>query len=204
RVSGSVFSFAGYPPPEPIGQRRWTRIVAVAAVIIGATYLTWRLLFTMAWDAWWISVPLYLLELHAYLGILLFIPSSWDLDARRPARRVTTPEPRVAILLPTYNESVDILLPTIAAAMAARLPHETWVLDDGDRPSVRQLAEELGARYVARAEHNHAKAGNINNVLPLLNVDFVAILDADHVAEPDILEKTLGYFNDPKVALVQT
>jgi cellulose synthase/poly-beta-1,6-N-acetylglucosamine synthase-like glycosyltransferase len=176
----------------------------VSAVVIGAAYLIWRLLFTIAWDAWWVSIPLYLLELHAYLGLLLFIPSTWDLDANRPARRVTAPESRVAILLPTYNESVDILLPTIAAAIATRLPHETWVLDDGNRPAVKRLAEELGAIYVARAEHSHAKAGNINHVLPLLDVDFVAILDADHVAEPDLLEKTLGYFDDPDVALVQT
>ncbi len=27
---------------------------------------------------------------------------------------------------------------------------------------------------------------------------------ADHVAEPELLEKTLGYFDDPRVALVQT
>lgn len=145
-----AFPFAGYPPPEPKGPRRWTRFVAIAAVVIGAAYLTWRLLFTIAWESWWISVPLFLLEVHAYLGLLLFIPSTWDLDAIRPARRVTEPESRVAILIPTYNESVDILLPTLAAAIATRLPHETWVLDDGDRPAVKQLAEELGASYVTR------------------------------------------------------
>jgi cellulose synthase (UDP-forming) len=88
--------------------------------------------------------------------------------------------------------------------MAVRLPHETWVLDDGDRPEIWYLAEQLGANYLSRRDHDHAKAGNINHALPLLEVDFVVMLDADHVAEPELLEKTLGYFDDPKVALVQT
>ncbi len=199
-----AFPFAGYPPPEPVAPRRWTRFVALAAMAIGAAYLVWRAGFTVAWDAWWVSVPLLLLEVHAYISLLLFVPVTWDLDAIPPCRRVTTPELRVAILIPTYNESADILLPTIAAALVVRLPHETWVLDDGDRPEIWDLAQRLGANYLSRKEHTHAKAGNINHALPLLDVDFLVILDADHVAEPGLLEKTLGYFDDPEVALVQT
>lgn len=198
------FPLAGYPPPERPWPRRWARFVGMTAVVVGAAYLAWRAAFTIAWDDWWVSIPLFLLELHAYLSLLLFVPVTWDLDAIRPRRKVTRPESRVAVLIPTYNESADILLPAIAAAIAIRLPHETWVLDDGNRPAIEQLAGELGAKYVARTEHSHAKAGNINNVLPMLDVDLVVILDADHVAEPDLLENTLGYFDDPRVALVQT
>lgn len=199
-----AFPFAGYPPPEPIASRRWSRFAPLAAILVGAAYLVWRAGFTVKWDAWWASIPLLLLEVHAYISLLLFVPDTWDLDAIPPCRRVTIPESRVAILIPTYNETADILLPTVAAALAIRLPHETWVLDDGDRPEIWDLAQKLGANYLSRKEHTHAKAGNINHVLPLLDVDFVVILDADHVAEPGLLEKTLGYFDDPKVALVQT
>ena len=199
-----AFPFAGYPPLERTAARRWTRLAAVAAMIIGAAYLAWRLLFTVAWDAWWVSVPLLLLEMHAYVSLPLFVPVTWDLDAIRPGRRVTTGESRVAILIPTYNESVDILLPAVAAAVAMRLPHETWVLDDGDRPEIWHLSQQLGANYLTRNEHTHAKAGNVNHALPLLDADFVVILDADHVADPALLEKTLGYVDDPRVALVQT
>ncbi len=106
--------------------------------------------------------------------------------------------------MPTYNEGLEILTPTIAAAAALRLPHETWVLDDGARPVVADLAARLGVRYLARADHAHAKAGNINHALGVIDADFIAVLDADHVAAPEFLVRTLGYFADPRVALVQT
>ena len=110
----------------------------------------------------------------------------------------------VAVLIPTYNESREVLLPTVAAAVALEPAHETWVLDDGARPWVREMAEAIGARYVARVTHEHAKAGNINHALGIVEADLLAILDADHVAHPDFLLRTLGYFRDPKVAVVQT
>jgi len=69
---------------------------------------------------------------------------------------------------------------------------------------VAELAERLGARYRARTEHDHAKAGNINAVLPELDADLVAVFDADHVAHAGFLTRTMPYFADPRVALVQT
>ncbi|MCW2829437.1 MAG: bcsA, partial [Aeromicrobium sp.] len=50
----------------------------------------------------------------------------------------------------------------------------------------------------------HAKAGNINNAQMATEGEFLLILDADQVPEPNILDRTLGYFRDDKVALVQT
>ena len=100
-----------------------------------------------------------------------------DLLAARPAARI-------AVLVPTYNEALEVLTPTVAAAIAMRLPHETWVLDDGGRPEVARLAQDLGARYLAREDHVSAKAGNINHAMGLIEADFVAILGADHVASP--------------------
>ena len=50
----------------------------------------------------------------------------------------------------------------------------------------------------------HAKAGNLNNALMQTEGEYLLILDADQIPEPDILDKTLGYFHDREVALVQT
>jgi cellulose synthase (UDP-forming) len=85
-----------------------------------------------------------------------------------------------------------------------RVDHETWVLDDGDRPEVARLANELGARYLARPTHEHAKAGNLNHALGFIDAEFIGVLDADHVASADFLVRTLGYFDDATIALVQT
>lgn len=114
----------------------------------------------------------------------------------------------VVVFIPTYNEPAAVLAPTVAAACRLQPAHETWVLDDGDRPWVRELCEAYGARYVQRSEHEDAKAGNINHALALLAqegspAEFVAILDCDHVPLDGFLHETLGWFDDPRIALVQ-
>ncbi len=192
------------PPPES-RRRAWViRATATTALTATLLYLVWRAGWTLALDVWWVSIPLLLLEIHAFLGLALFTFSLWDVDRRPATYDVSSPEGHVAVLIPTYNEGVEVLMPTIAAAIVMRVPHETWVLDDGDRPEVAKLAAELGARYLARPTHEHAKAGNLNHALGIIDADLIAVLDADHVASPDFLVRTLGYFDDPNLALVQT
>ncbi len=195
---------AAIPARESPRRRAVIRSVAVGALGLSAAYLTWRGLFTLDVGAAGLSVPLYLLEIHAAFGLFLFTLSLWDIDARAAIGPRLVTAHRVAVLIPTYNEGREILLPTVAAAVAMRVDHETWVLDDGNRPDVQRMAEELGARYLARPTHEHAKAGNLNHALGIVEADLVAVLDADHVAHPDFLVRTLGYFDDPALALVQT
>ena len=192
-------------PAAESAARRWSiRSVAVAALLVNAAYLVWRTTSTVDLGVWWVSLPLLVLEFHAALGIALFTFSLWTVDAKPPAPHVGKARGRIAVLVPTYNESNDILIPTIAAAVAMRIKHETWVLDDGNRPEVARLARKLGARYLTRPTHEHAKAGNINHALGKIKADFIAILDADHVASDQFLVRTLGYFNDAGIAVVQT
>ncbi len=192
------------PLPETRARRYAIRGIALLALAVTATYLVWRVTSTIALDVWWLSIPLLVLEVHAAIGLCLFTFSLWDVDRLPVSRSVQTPPGRLAVLIPTYNEGLEVLMPTIAAAMAMQVDHETWVLDDGDRPEVARLAAELGAAYLARPTHEHAKAGNLNHALTEIDADFIAVLDADHVAAPDFLSHTLGYFDDPQVALVQT
>lgn len=180
------------------------RAVAVLALTATAVYLGWRAVATIDLAVWWLSIPLYLLELHAAVGLGLYSFSLWDVHAGPRARPVREGPLRVAVLIPTWNEPPEVLAPTVAAAVALQPVHETWVLDDGDRPHVARLAGDLGARYLRRSDRSHAKAGNLNHALGVIQADVVAVLDADHVARPDFLVNTLGYFDDPRVALVQT
>jgi cellulose synthase (UDP-forming) len=191
------------PPTESQAIRLMVRGMALAAIATSVAYLVWRTRFTLGHDLW-LSVPLLIVEIHALVGLSLFTFSLWDLDALSPPPIAATSAHRLAVLIPTYNEPEEILLPTIAAAVAVDLEHETWVLDDGNRPWVAELAAALGARYLRRPTHDHAKAGNLNHALGVIEADVVAILDADHVASPGLLSHTVGYFDDPRVALVQT
>ena len=202
--AGAPFPHAGLLEPESRTRLVVIRSVTVFALAVGALYLGWRALETVNLDVWWVAVPLLLLEAHALLGLLLHVTGLWDLDSVGPTQQVTSTPMRLAVLIPTYDESLEVLLPTVAAAVAVRLPHETWVLDDGQRPEVELLAQQLGARYLARTEHAHAKAGNVNHALARVEADVVALLDADHVAHEDLFVRTLGHFADPSVAFVQT
>lgn len=118
--------------------------------------------------------------------------------------------PMVDILIATYNEDRPILERTIVGALASDHPRlRVWVLDDSRRPWLRELTEELGARYLTRPDNRHAKAGNINNALRHLATldeppDFVAVLDADFVPHADFVGRALALFHDPTVGLVQT
>ncbi len=192
-------------PRDESRARAWSiRAVAMAALVVTMAYLVWRAGWTLALDVWWLSIPLLVLEVHAAVGLALFTFSLWDVDRRPATRDVTRTDARVAVLIPTYNEGIEVLMPTVAAALAMRVPHQTWVLDDGNRPEVADLARSLGAHYLARPTHEHAKAGNVNHALTIVRADFVAVLDADHVASSEFLVRTLGYFDDPQIALVQT
>ena len=192
------------PAPEARSRAWAIRAIAVVALAVTVAYLLWRATSTLAMNVWWVSIPLYIMEVHAAVGLGLFTFSLWDVDRRPQTREVLRTRARVAVLIPTYNEDLEVLMPTIAAALEMRVKHETWVLDDGNRPEVAHLARELGARYLTRPTNEHAKAGNLNHALGIIEADLIAVLDADHVASPDFLTHTLGYFDDPKVALVQT
>lgn len=120
------------------------------------------------------------------------------------------PPPLVDVLICTYNEEEAILERTIIGATGLDYPnYRVWVLDDGRRPWLGDLAKRLGCGYLTRPDNSHAKAGNINNALRHLAgldspPDFVSILDADFVPLPDFLARTLCLFRDPRVGLVQT
>ncbi len=186
---------------DPPARRLLKRAVAVIALTGYAAYLVYRALYTLNFDAPTFSLLVYFAELHGFVSLALYFHQVWGL--RR--RDVVAAEPglTVDVFVTTYNEDVSLLRQTLRAAVGMRYPHRTWVLDDGRRPAVRRLAEELGCHYLTRADNAHAKAGNWNHAFAQTDADFIATFDADHVPRPEFLERTLGYFRDPKVALVQ-
>jgi cellulose synthase (UDP-forming) len=193
----------GPRPPESRARTWLIRASAILALAVGTAYLVWRATSTLNPEAMGLSLFLWVLEAHAWVGLALFTFALWDVD-HAPDPPDTLPDLRVTVLIPTYNEPVEVLLPTIAAAVALEPAHETWVLDDGRRPEVAALAARLGAQYVTRPDRSGAKAGNLNHALASVDSELVAMLDADHVPTPQFLRRTLPYFHDESLALVQT
>jgi cellulose synthase (UDP-forming) len=162
-----------------------------------------------ALDAFFI---LLLVGAEAYAFVILFLGY---LQTMWPLRRTPVPLPddpatwpEVDLLIPTYNEPLNVVRYTALAAMNIDWPSDklnVYILDDGKREEFRRFAEEAGIGYMTRDDNKHAKAGNINRALKRLHAPFVAIFDSDHVPTRSFLQVTMGWFlRDEKLAMLQT
>lgn len=183
-------------------QERGVRVLAVVTLAYAAYYIFWRWAYTLNPDALWFSIPLAAAETYGLMTSFFFVFTVWKLRRRRPR-----PAPEglsVDVFITCYDEPLEILRRTAIGARGIRYPHRTYMLDDGKRDEVRALSEELGIGYIRREGNEHAKAGNLNNALRETDGEFILQLDADHVPLPHILDRLLGFFDDPKVAFVQS
>mgnify|MGYP005839227685 CR=1 FL=1 len=198
---------------------RLARTVLPPAVgLMVAHYLSWRFAETL--DGPGIG-PADTVFIHTFLavellaladGMILMLMLSRRRDnsaeADRHERRLAAADPAtlpaVDVFIATYNEPIEVLERTIVAALALDWPHlRVWVLDDGRRDWLRRWCAEHGAGYLTRPDNKGAKAGNINAALARTDAPFVLVLDADFAPRANFLRRTMGFFTDPRVGIVQ-
>ena len=151
-----------------------------------SVYLVWRPLETMHGAPLWLSLPLYGSEGIGSADARRVLVCRLDRYGRRAGRRSLGKV--VDVLVPTYNESDEVLRPMLLGCLGLDYPAvRIHLLDDGRRSWVAALAAEFGIEYHTRSDNAHAKAGNINAALPALSGELVLVLDADHVPQPDML-----------------
>lgn len=121
-----------------------------------------------------------------------------------PALKLHGETVNIDIFITTFGEDIDIIRRTAIAAQVLLGRHATYILDDGKSDTVRELANELGVDYIRRNGNDGAKAGNINNALTRSDGEFFVIFDADFVPDKMFLFETIPFFENPKVAFVQT
>ncbi len=201
------------PQPCP-----WSRSVVVGILIVLALrYVGWRTSSTLNLSGFTqglFSVTLYGLEMLTIVNgalqlFLLLMMRDRREEADRASQAVLAGEflPTIDILVPTYNEPEFILKRTIIGCQALDYPPEKvniYLLDDTRRPSMRALAQELGCHYITRSNNYHAKAGNLNNAISQTNGELIVCFDADFVPTRNFLQRTVGFFQDERVVLVQT
>jgi cellulose synthase/poly-beta-1,6-N-acetylglucosamine synthase-like glycosyltransferase len=132
----------------------------------------------------------------------------------RPAGRFAE-LPSVTVQLPLYNEMyvVERLLDAVVALRYPRDRFQVQVLDDSTDETQeicrRKIAElhttfpELDIEYIHRRDRTGFKAGALENGLRTAKGSVLLILDADFLPRPDMLERTIHYFVDPRIAVVQ-
>ena len=162
-----------------------------------------------ALDAFFI---LCLLVAEAYAFLILFLgyfQTIWPLRRAPVSLPEDTDEwPHIDVLIPTYNEPLDVVRFTALGALNMDWPPEklhVYILDDGRRKEFKQFAFEAGIGYRSRADNTHAKAGNINHALKTITSPFVAVFDCDHIPTRSFLQMTVGWFlRDRRLAVLQT
>ncbi len=177
------------------------RVAMVLAAVFTLRYFYWRAFYTMNPAARIFFYAFLTAEALSFLESALFYFTAWS--PTHYSRPKPLPGRTVDVFIPTYNEPVDLLRETVLCAVNMRYPHNTYILDDGQRPEVRKLAEEFGCGYLVREDRTHAKAGNLNNALRQTTGEFIVTLDADHIASPELIDECLGFFADADVAVVQ-
>jgi cellulose synthase (UDP-forming) len=213
-------------------QGPWRAIFIVFGLTLIVRYMIWRGTSTLPpvddTVNFIASLVVFAAEIFCFLAMLLGLFAVVRLKDR-PKAPAIDPEtaPTVDVFVPSYNESIEIVAATLAAAKRMRYPAgklKLHLLDDGatlerlnsPNPEIaeaaktrgaqfRALCEEVGVTYHARERNVSAKAGNLNAGLATTDGDLVVVFDADHAPSREFLEETVGHFlEDPRLFLVQT
>lgn len=199
--------------PQP---RTWSRVLVISILLaLTIRYILWRSLSTLNLSSplnGTFSIALFILELFTILSVslqlfLMLRVKNRQQEANELEVQVLNEnfKPTVDIFVPTYDEPAFILKRTIIGCQAINYDNKTvYLLDDTRRPEIKQLAAELGCEYRIRPDNAHAKAGNLNYTIPQTKGEFIVIFDADFIPTKNFLQRTLGFFQDETIALVQT
>ncbi|MEL0455540.1 cellulose synthase family protein [Flavobacteriaceae bacterium SZ-1-7] len=163
-----------------------------------------------------ISLLLIFMYALAQLNLLFNYLSSKKKQDNCPKFDLSNPNevPYVTIQLPVYNEMyvMERLLDNIAEIDYPKDKLEIQVLDDSTDETVestREHVEKLQAsgldiKHITRKDRTGFKAGALKEGLKIAKGEFLAIFDSDFLPKKDWLKRTVPYFKDEKIGVVQT
>src|SRR6185295_10345709 len=182
-------------------------LVAVSILVMQGS------LGSIIWTICYLSVLIGLSAygIHRYVIIYLFLKNR---------RRAVLPAghfeqlPKVTIQLPIFNEVyvVERLLKSVSEIDYPRELLQIQVLDDST-DDTRQLtascveslqSQGFNVELIHRVDRTGFKAGALETGLATVKGEFILIFDADFVPQRDLLQKTIHFFTDPKVGMIQT
>jgi cellulose synthase (UDP-forming) len=190
---------------------KFIRVLGLLGAIYGIVYILWRLVYTLpsvGTLGFVFGVILVLFEVIALGQSLVFkMLFSSNKKLKLHKDQPFTELPSVDVIISTYNEPEEILKRTLVGCINIDYPKEKlniYIGDDGKRDDIKALADSFGVHYVTRQNNDHAKAGNINNVLAQSFGEFFLVLDADMIPKDTIINEMIGYFEDSRTGFVQS
>jgi len=190
-----------------------TLVMMLLSILVSSRYIWWRMTNSLNIDdglGFILGLGLLAAEIYTWLVLVMgYMQTAWPLQRRIvQLPREHDSWPTVDIYIPTYNEPLKVIIPTVFAAQNIDWPEDklnVYVLDDGKRDNIKTFCEQNDINYLIRPDNSYAKAGNLNHALTKTNGEFVAIFDCDHVPVRSFLQMTMGGFlKNKKLALVQT
>ncbi|RMF02105.1 MAG: glycosyltransferase [Bacteroidetes bacterium] len=122
--------------------------------------------------------------------------------------------PFITVQLPIYNEMyvIERLIDAVAAFEYPKHRYEIHILDDSTDETVEIVAAKVEAlkaegyliEHIRRPERKGFKAGALKYGMEVAKGEYLAIFDADFLPRPDFLLRTVPFFKDEKVGVVQT
>ncbi len=167
----------------------------------------------LIWTVCYLSVLIGLSAygLHRYCIVYLFLKNRKH--GPRPLAHFEQ-LPLVTVQLPVFNEIyvVDRLLESVSRLDYPREYLQIQVLDDSTDETCQLTAARVAAlrargfdiQLLHRTERFGFKAGALEAALSTARGEFVCILDADFVPQPDLLKRSIHFFTDPTVGMIQT
>lgn len=190
------------------------RFLVLITVLFSGIYILWRILRTIPIEFGWISIILGItLLVVEILGFFEMIVHFYQLSDPLVLEEVPDIEeaayPDVDIFISTYNEPTELLFKTINGCLNMEYPDKSMVhiylCDDGNRPEMGVLANQLGVTHLVRDTHEHAKAGNLNHALSVTTSPYIVTFDADMIPRRNFLLRTIPYFvKDNNIGFIQT
>ena len=185
---------------------RWKKFLYCLAIILSAVYLIWRIGWTIPWEqSFWVllyAIILWVCEvvsnLTAYITIIFrMLPAKKKLKMDLHQVLDTWQVPDVDVLIATHNEDRDLLEKTVNGATYMNYPKDKlhiYICDDGNRPEIKELADQYGVGYIGLKDNHEAKSGNLNHALSQLTSPLFVDFDSDMIPYTNFLQETVPYF----------
>jgi cellulose synthase (UDP-forming) len=217
RIAQAARAFGdAYPPITGQWRIKVAGVILVAGTLFYVPWMLSSLNSGLPWLAWAFAAT----NLFTLTASLLTVLNSWQRRVAEPSPVPAGAEPSVAVIVPTCNEPVPIVLRTIESVLEQDWPSNRLtvvVSDDGHDPELKRAVAALPVLYHeppprdAPGRDGAAKAGNLNSAVAMLDrchpgIEYLETRDADdELGSNRFLRHALGQLErDEGLAYVQT